>query len=429
MMLLSQIFNCSHSFVMQILLLIVTWNLLVERHFVRRYDLGLQAGFIFTLFFGVICWEHGWIFSRLSFDGPCAVCTAIQLAAAFVCLLACVCLPRRPSVFHKGYMVDKQYTVSAINRWTWTWASEYLALARAEGLTLGDLPKLHYRIRSSYLYNSLSGMKQKDRLWKTLLAVHYREVIIQSLLSMVLGIVQFGPQFAMYKLLNLFEERPANGPFSKDAWTWVVGLGFSIGLSSWMEAWLQWIALARLALPMQTELSVAIFAKSMRCQNLKGAHARTSKTPEVISDGVETLDFNTSSAHKCRDTISGARKIVEDDNEDNVQRLRQSMINLVAVDTKRIADFATFHYIFLQTGIKLTVSMIFLVQLIGWRSLLAGLVVFAIITPINIHASKRYSKAQGSLMTARDRKMVVLTEALQGIFNVSLIVVGCILMA
>lgn len=54
-------------------------------------------------------------------------------------------------------------------------------------------------------------------------------------------------------------------------------------------------------------------------------------------------------------------------------------------------------------------------KLIGWESLLAGLAVFAILLPLNVFVSKRYSDTQDHLMKVRDQKMAVVTEALQGI--------------
>ena len=85
------------------------------------------------------------------------------------------------------------------------------------------------------------------------------------------------------------------------------------------------------------------------------------------------------------------------------------------MDVKRVSDFAVLYYLFPQTIITLTVSVAFLIILIGWKSLLAGLSVFAIALPLNIYVSRRYSDAQGFLMKVRDQKMVVVTEALQGI--------------
>ena len=85
------------------------------------------------------------------------------------------------------------------------------------------------------------------------------------------------------------------------------------------------------------------------------------------------------------------------------------------MDAKRVAEFAVFYYQFPQTFVTLTVSIVFLIKLIGWKSLLAGLAVIAIAMPLNIYTSNRYSDAQGELMKVRDEKMVVVTEALQGI--------------
>jgi hypothetical protein len=46
--------------------------------------------------------------------------------------------------------------------------------------------------------------------------------------------------------------------------------------------------------------------------------------------------------------------------------------------------------------------------------MIAGLGVVAVTTPFNIIVSKKYSVAQDNLMKVRDRKMAVISEALQG---------------
>jgi ABC-type bacteriocin/lantibiotic exporter with double-glycine peptidase domain len=56
-----------------------------------------------------------------------------------------------------------------------------------------------------------------------------------------------------------------------------------------------------------------------------------------------------------------------------------------------------------------------LLTLIGWQSLLAGIAVMALITPLNIYFSKRYATVQRNLMKVRDEKLGVVTEALQGL--------------
>lgn len=64
---------------------------------------------------------------------------------------------------------------------------------------------------------------------------------------------------------------------------------------------------------------------------------------------------------------------------------------------------------------KLTISFAFLLTLIGWQSLLAGIGVMALIVPLNIYFSRMYARVQRNLMKLRDEKLGVVTEALQGL--------------
>ena len=57
----------------------------------------------------------------------------------------------------------------------------------------------------------------------------------------------------------------------------------------------------------------------------------------------------------------------------------------------------------------------FLVRLLGWIPSLAGFGAFSLTMPLNVWLSKHYANAQGRLMEVRDRKLTIITEALQGI--------------
>lgn len=105
----------------------------------------------------------------------------------------------------------------------------------------------------------------------------------------------------------------------------------------------------------------------------------------------------------------------EDDELEAAKKTKQGTVNLIGVDGKRVSDFCSFQFLFPASVFKLFVSLAFLVQLLGWIPLLAGFSAMAIIMPLNIHFSKKYSDAQDTLMKLRDEKLAVVTEALQGI--------------
>ncbi|KAL8799087.1 MAG: hypothetical protein Q9182_006150 [Xanthomendoza sp. 2 TL-2023] len=314
-----------------------------------------------------------------------------------------------------SWAVDKQFSVPILSRWTFTWADELLTFAKKNhGLDMAHLPRLHLRVRSGYLEKSFNTKKQSNLLWKDLLRAHRLELARQSLFSVSQGVIQFTPQLAMYKLLELLEQRSEGKAVAKEAWAWVFGLGMAIIVTAWLETQMHWIVWARMGTLVRSELSALIFSKSTRRKDVKGHQkARTEENTtlngatEVVPSGLTGQQQNQSGAPIPQPLNAEA--------DEETQKSRQSVINLVAIDTKRISEFATCHWIFSQTAAKLCASVFFLAQLIGWPSLLAGFAFSALTLPVNIWAARIYSKTQTGLMKARDQKMVVVTEALQGI--------------
>lgn len=155
-------------------------------------------------------------------------------------------------------------------------------------------------------------------------------------------------------------------------------------------------------------IAAVIFSKAIRRKDVKSAGK---KEQEKIGNG--SIEINQDSG------IKGETTTVEEDEEESDAKgnpkSRQSTINLIGVDGKRISDFATYNYIILGSGIKLIFAFSFLYKLIGGIPLLSGLAVPVLIMPINIWVTKRYAGAQDDLMKYRDIKMAVVTEALQGI--------------
>ncbi|KAL8859663.1 MAG: hypothetical protein Q9178_003777 [Gyalolechia marmorata] len=352
------------------------------------------------------CWS-GWT-SQVIF-------ITLQLACASVSCLSCLMLPRRPCVYSNRQAVDNQFSVSILNRWTFTWAAELLAFARKNnGLDMEHLPRLQLRLRSNYLQKSFNEKKRHGVLWKDLLRVHRLELAGQSLLSMSQGVIQFTPQLAMYKLLELLEQRSKGSPIADEAWAWVIGLGIAIIVTAWLETQMHWVVWARMGSLIRSELSALIFSKSMRRKDARG-HQKARTEGDIEANGATELVAHGIADQQQAQLGDPLLRPLDGDEDEEIQKSRQSVINLVAIDTKRISDFATCHWIFSQTVAKLIASIFFLSKLIGWPSLLAGFTFAALTLPFNIWASRTYSNTQTGLMKARDQKMVLVTEALQGI--------------
>lgn len=267
------------------------------------------------------------------------VLDVLQVCAALSCCLACLSLPRRPVVEDEGTLVDGQYTVSALGRYSFSWAGVTLVLARnKKTLSLDDLPKLHVEGRSVHLQKYFMTLKKRDHLWKTLVFAHLPEILFQIVFTTFMSAAQFLPQLVMYQLLKRLESRAKGDSADRATWGLVATLGLAILMSAWSQNWLLWIVLARLGLPVRTELSVMIFAKATRRKDVKGVQKPKRATDtDVVNRTSVPIAFAGSNDQETAqtDSMSGsspgqAEEVkVEAKSDEDVQKSRQSTINLV----------------------------------------------------------------------------------------------------
>jgi ABC-type multidrug transport system fused ATPase/permease subunit len=147
-----------------------------------------------------------------------------------------------------------------------------------------------------------------------------------------------------------------------------------------------------LLIPIRSQLSAVVFSKTMRKKDVKGTQQQSD------------------SANSSQDNLSEATS-----DEDALKNMKQGVINLLAVDSERISLFCAMSNVLVECFVGTFFGVGFIMMVLGWQSLLAGITVVGLTTPMNIYFSKKYSQAQDDLMHMRDKKMAVVSEALQGI--------------
>ncbi|CAG7965014.1 unnamed protein product [Penicillium nalgiovense] len=319
-----------------------------------------------------------------------------QIASAALRAVSCVLIPRRPDVYYEDKLVERELSVSLLSRFTFSWANELLNYAvKHNTMDLEDIPKLTASRRADFLREKFEIARQNRKLWIAIVVAHLGPLITQTMLSLAICFLSFGPQVALFQILRTLELRGTPDWNAGESYFWVVALGGLLFLASTVDAWLFWVVNSRLGVPIYSQLSAVIFAKAMRRKDVK--HTKKSKAP------VESDNSSKGSAD------------ADENDEDALKKSRQSIINHVAVDARRVSDFASYNYIIPQAIFRIIIGAVFLVQILGWRSAFAGLSVSLLVTPLNIYAAKKYSNAQDRLMKFRDQKLAIVTEVLQGI--------------
>ena len=322
----------------QSLLVINIVFIATEHECVTRFDYGRLSAISSIAIFIALCVRCRVFLSDTNNIKGYDILVVIQVVAAILCCLSSLLLPRRPFVVDVDQLVDGQYTVSALGRYTFTWAGRILALARQKKtLDLEDLSKLHLRARSAHLRKDFESKRKRDHLWKGLVVAHYAEILFQSFFAVAESAAKFVPQISMYLLLTTIERRPKGTPTSKTAWVFVVTLGLSIIFASWGQAWAHFIAYARLGQPVRTELSAMIFVKATRRKDVKGV--QRSKNVAALSDSYTTIPAEPHSPTPQttieQNSETGLDPALTNDvvtpntAEEDIQKTRQSTINLV----------------------------------------------------------------------------------------------------
>lgn len=302
-----------------------------------------------------------------------AIVRLTTLGAAIARGFCCILLPRRPNVYWNGKLVDREHTVSLLNRLTFHYVTPIVELTtQNQGcIEIDCLPELSSSSRSESLFKHINEALSDRPLWRTIVAVHYSAFLLQTGMTLMSSLLSFGPQITLYGILKCLEDGCTGS-----VGFLVAAMGATICLSSSVTAWMWWITYSKLNIQIYSELLALIYAKSMRRKDVK----------EASGDG------------------SAAK-----------EQGQQDMINLATVDTMRISEFATQNHLIPNSVANLLVAGILLIRLLGWQSVLAGFTATLFVLPLSTYFSNRYIEIQQILMQAKDKRAAVVTEVVQNI--------------
>ncbi|KAF4974138.1 hypothetical protein FZEAL_8903 [Fusarium zealandicum] len=324
------------------------------------------------------------------------VLRAVNVAVVVLLCFFSVLLPRRPHVFFRDREVDAQRTVSALSRYTWSWADPILQYAsKKNDLEPADIPHPDRKLRAAELKQDWDAFKFEGNLLGALIWAYKGSLALQWGVTIFRNFIGILPYWIMLRLINILEQRVSREAPSLELWVLVFGMAASNLLDSWIEGWVLWYSFADIAVPVRAQLSTLIFEKSLRRKNVKSAE----KTKEMTGP-LEGID-------KGKDED-------EPSDDSSVLKSRQAIVNLVGVDASRIAIFSSYQFLLINGVAKLVIFSFFLVRLIGWIPFLAGMAAWALTLPANTYFSKALMNRSEKLMKLRDERLAVVNEALIG---------------
>lgn len=142
------------------------------------------------------------------------------------------------------------------------------------------------------------------------------------------------------------------------------------------------------------------------------AKVRSMLHVEIYRKSLRRRDLSVADA-KDKDKDTEAKEDKEEE-EDAAAASTGAIVNLMGTDASRIADFSAMWFVIISAPCELAIGIYFLYQLIG-TACIYGLLIMVFILPVNHFNSKYFAKTQDRLMKARDKRVSLMTEVLQGI--------------
>ncbi|KAF2717771.1 P-loop containing nucleoside triphosphate hydrolase protein [Polychaeton citri CBS 116435] len=293
-----------------------------------------------------------------------------------------------------------------------------------------DLPSLDRATRSQDLqdrfpiHKLLSNSNPRGQpLWKIIISENYHTLAKQWTLAIAESIIIMSPPVCLYKVLSLLEQRVRNSSSlandRSELLLWVLGLTISKTLHVGLDQWVQWFSFASFAIPVRSQLSAVIFAKSMRMKAVEGIDIKDNKKNKDNDKGDQKLNEIDRRAAEETDPLlpkPDSKEAKQDAEPSKVEGgFRNDIVNLLGVDVQRVSEFCAWNVDMGRGFVQIAISAGVLVYLIGWWSTLAGFAVPILLSPLTSAATRRYLHSQVLAMSSRDKKAYVVTEALQGI--------------
>ncbi|KAK4518579.1 uncharacterized protein ATC70_008798 [Mucor velutinosus] len=285
-----------------------------------------------------------------------------------------------PFLDENGRKVAAINVVSIYSFLYFSWVTPLVHLAyKNKKLTDEDLPILPPLLRGRNLYH-LFGKTRGNSLLRRIYLMNRKEGAIQAVLAVFLSLSYFAPAYFVNRLLILIQDM--NGQKEDDSvrkgFVIVACLGATVMVSGLLIGQLWYLATSSMESRVKAMLSIEIYRKTLRRRDLAAA------SPQVK------------------------------DQEEEEGSSTGAIVNLMSTDTARISEFSQWWFAFIEISTELTIGIYFLYQLLG-KSCFLGLLIMVVVLPLNHYNAKMYTKTQDRLMEARDRRVSLMNEVLQGI--------------
>ncbi|KAI9320842.1 hypothetical protein BX666DRAFT_2119002 [Dichotomocladium elegans] len=365
----------------------------------RRYQLPNDWGFvlnchIFVISAVALCGSIRSLYMVLRWSS-----NRIDTATALISFLLTADLTLVTATTKRGapFLDEKGRRVSAINVssvfgfFFFTWITPLIRLGYKKKLDDNDLPILPPEFRGYNLFYIFARSRGRGLLYR-IFEANRLALGIQITLAFISSLLYYVPHYFTNQLLNVIQDVGQGSSREKgleQGFLIVAQQALAVILLGLIVSQLWYWASSSLQVRIKSMLNIEIYRKTLR------------RMDAAVASGIQEEKTN-------------GKGPVNDEKDDEDISSTGQIVNLMSTDSNRISEFATWWFSLIACPTELAIGIYFLYTLLG-VSCFMGLSVMVIALPMNHFNAKLFAKTQDRLMEARDKRVSLMNEVLQGI--------------
>ncbi|TKA73892.1 hypothetical protein B0A55_03795 [Friedmanniomyces simplex] len=311
---------------------------------------------------------------------------------------------------------SREPLASVLSLATFSWVDPIVWKGYQKTTEMSDVWNLMPKDKAAAILADYRQLKKTSILAFHLLRYFRRGLLIQASWAVISGLVTFVPTLLLKVILQYVED-PASTPRNA-AWFYVILLFVSGLVNALASGQALWVG-RKICIRLRAIIIGEIYGKALR----RRAGASSDK---VLGQDKKKQDDQEPKQGLMKKVMAFGRKKKSDtakanggtqpvDPVDDSQVTSGAIINLMAVDSFKVAEISAYlHFLWAETPVQFVLAIYLLYVFLGHSSLV-GIGMMALLLPVNLVIAKRFSTVQKQILAATDARINTTNEVLTNI--------------
>ncbi|PHH88502.1 hypothetical protein CDD83_7455 [Cordyceps sp. RAO-2017] len=329
-----------------------------------------------------------------------------------------------------GIEPSREPLASLFSLATFSWVDDIVYRGWKKTMEMDHVWNLLPKDKAAAVVADYRQLKRTGALAWHLLKFFKRMLLFQCFMAFLSGLFTFAPTLLLKAILE-YVERPDRTPINV-LWLYVIALPILDTIRSYADGMALWTG-RKICIRVRAIIIGDIYAKALRRKAAAGRdkvlldNKPAQAKKEDDSDGENTaakikgaLGIGKRKNKNAASDTESANSLPREDRDakpagEDEQANLGTIINLMSVDSFKVSDVTAYlHFLCAAAPTQLIICVVLLWQVMG-LSAIPGLIVMALLLPVNYFLARGFNITSKNIMAATDKRINVTNEVLQNI--------------